>query len=75
MRKSKLPTSSGFQMNDWSSLFLDYGLTYSVSYELSTMGLSVDEFTHAKSWMASSPMNLGKNGGGLDERESSFDEC
>ena len=62
-------------MNDWSSPLLDDGLTYGVSYERSTMGASVDEDTHAKSWMAGSSTMLGKNGGGSDERESSFAEC
>jgi len=51
-------------MNYWSSPLLDDGLTYSVSYERSTMGASVVEDTHVKSWMASSPMMLEKNGGG-----------
>jgi len=64
--------SSGFSMNYWFSLSLDYGLTYDLSCEISTMGASVDEDTHEKSWMACSPMMLGKNGGVLDERESSF---
>ena len=62
-------------MNDWSSPLLDDGITYNVSYEISTMGACVDEDMHAKSWMAGSPMMLGKNGGGSDGRESSFIEC
>ena len=67
--------SSGFPMNGWSSQLLDDGLTYVVSCEISTMGASVDEDTHAKSWMAGSLMMLGKNRGGLDGRDSSFAEC
>jgi len=39
------------------------------------MGASMDEETHAKSWMAGSSKRLGKNGGGSDGRESSFAEC
>ena len=58
-------------MNDWSSPLLDYGLTYGVSYEISTMGASVDEETHAKSWKTGSPTMLGKNRGDSDGRESS----
>lgn len=62
-------------MNYWSSSLLDDGITYGVSCERSTMGASVDEETHANSWMAGAPMMLGKNGGGSDGRESSFTEC
>lgn len=67
--------SSGFPMNDWSSPLLDDGLTYDVSCAISTMGATVDEDTHAKSWMVGSPTMLGKNGGGSDGRESFFVEC
>jgi len=35
------------------------------------MGATVDEDTHAKSWMAGSRKRLGKKGGGSDRRESS----
>jgi len=46
--------SRGFSMNDFSSLSSDDGLTYGVFCELSTMGASVDEDTHVKSWMEES---------------------
>ena len=64
--------SSGFPMNDCSSLLLDDGLTYGMSCERSTMGASVDEDTHKKSQMVGSPTMLGKKRGGSDARESSF---
>jgi len=47
--------SSGFLMSDWSSSLLEDGITYGVSYGRSTMGASVDEGTHAKSWIVDSP--------------------
>lgn len=62
-------------MNDWFSSLFDDWLTYGMSYEISTMGTSVDEDTHAKSWMTVFPMMLGNNEGGLDGRDSSFTEC
>lgn len=62
-------------MNNLSSPFSDDGLTSSVSYKWSTMGASMDEDTYAKSWMEGSPKMLGKNGGGSNEKESSFTEC
>jgi len=39
------------------------------------MGASMDGDTCAKLRMAGSPKMQGKNGGGLDGRESSFAEC
>jgi len=36
------------------------------------MGASIDKDTHAKSRMAESPNMLGKKGGGVDRRVSSF---
>ena len=67
--------SSGFSMNNLSSPLSDGGLTPGVSCEWSTMGASIDEDTHAESWMACSPKTSGNNGGGLERRESSFTNC
>jgi len=55
--------SSGFSINDWSSLLLNDGLTYGVSYKRSTMGAYVEGDTHEKSGMARSTWMPRKNGG------------
>ena len=67
--------SSGSSMNNLSSPLLNDGLTSGESCEWSTMGASMDEDTHSKSWMVSSPKRLGKNRGSSDGRESSFADC
>lgn len=67
--------SSGFSINSLSPISLHDGLTSGVSCKLLTMGASIDEDIHVKSWMEGSLKISENKRGGLDRRESSFAKC